>query len=293
MLIPGSIRTLPEIEQTRCSRHTGWVKIAQISDAHLDLQDPFPHEVDVWDNFRWALESARANEVDLIVVSGDLALLEGKTDLYEAIAALMRRGNTPYLLIPGNHDDRRLFAGAFGRRYAQLSEETLDLSVRIAGASMYLLDSGDARLTSRQLAWLDMQIRAHREAAIRGELSRRVILWIHHPIITGFHRYMDQNYRLHNAEDVEGLLTPYGGDLDIAVFCGHYHTEDARESSGITQYVCPSLYVQIDPKEETFRVLSSAPGYRLVDVGDTGALATEVVYREEFPKRPISAILTQ
>lgn len=234
----------------------------------------------MWGNFRWALDSARAAAADLIVLSGDLALREGSKGTYAEIAAIMTDTKIPYLVMPGNHDDRSMFASAFGRRYARFDGGTLDMSVHAAGTSMYFLDSGDAMLVPRQLAWLDMRMWAHRRASERGELTRAVLLWIHHPIITGFHRYMDKNYPLADSETVLGLLSHYRDTLDITVFCGHYHVEDTRQEVGITQHVCPSLYVQIDPTIDDFLSLSNIPGYRLIRL-ENGAVTTAAVYREE------------
>ena len=92
---------------------------------------------------------------------------------------------------------------------------------------------------------------------------------------------MDENYRLENATDVIDILSRYSEELDIAVYCGHYHIEDERAAAGVTQYVCPSLYVQIDPSSADFCVLSTVPGYRFIVIGEGDAPINRVVYREE------------
>lgn len=258
------------------------MRIVQISDLHLDLDDRKPHGVDTWDNFAWALDTARSVETQLIVLSGDLALLSGNAGVYEEIARHMERLGIDYLVIPGNHDDRELFADAFGRRYRRAPDapRRIDFSVEFGGLAMYALDSSDTTLSDAQFAWLDSRLESHRDAVIRGEYSAKTLVWIHHPVVLGFHRYMDAHYALANADLCVNTLARYADRLDIHVFCGHYHIDHSTQTVGIHQHICPSLYVQIDPAIDDFRIMSTVPGIRVIDTEGT-RIETVVVYREE------------
>ena len=257
------------------------MRIVQITDLHLDLEERTPHGIDVWENARWAVATARDARPDLVVVSGDLALHYGSPELYAALPPLFAGLGCDYLLLPGNHDDRSAFGAAFGRRYA-LREDTpwLDRQVDAGGVPMLLLDSSAGRLEERQLAWVDAVLTARTAAAARGAGPPGVLVWIHHPVLTGFHRYMDGAYPLQNADAVRAVLTRHRRALSIELFCGHYHCEDSRVD-GIRQHTTPSTYMQIDPEPEEFRVLPGGPAIRIVDVDTAGAVETVVVYRDE------------
>jgi Icc protein len=256
------------------------VTIVQLSDLHLDLDEPNPHGVDVWDNFAWALDTVATIDHDLILITGDLALREGSARTYRAIADNLTGRSLNALVIPGNHDDRTLFFEAFGRRYLRTGHgtSTLDASVHTGGTPIYLVDTQDGRISRMQLSWVDSRLDAHANAARRGEYSPRTLFAVHHPIICGFHRYMDQSFRLENAEDVVNVLSRYAGELDITILCGHYHIDHDTTLSGIRQLTCPSLYVQIDPGTDTFAVTSTIPGFRVVSWNDR-SIDTYTVFR--------------
>jgi Icc protein len=264
------------------------VRIVQITDRHLNPDEHHPNGVDVQDNARWALREAQDREPDLIVLTGDLAFWMGTHETYREVAALLDGISSDYLVLPGNHDDRSLFSDVFGRRYRTTPDHPwLDRQVNLAGIPMILLDSADGTIAEGQLAWLEVVIAEYARAAGRGEAASRIILWTHHPILTGFHRYMDREYPLVNATEVyDGLLAAIATDrLEVTIFCGHYHTENAQQRGPISQYCTPSTYLQIDPRAEEFRVAHRTPGIRLVDIGGGGTIATSVVYRDSGEHR--------
>ncbi len=255
------------------------MKIAQLSDPHLDIRTTNPYGVDVWDNFAWSLDAAMKHGCDLIVVTGDLAWRSATEDLYRRIDQLLRETEIEFLVLPGNHDDRTMFCRVFGRRYAHGADRPLDLSVHVGGLPMYVLDSGDGTILDGQLAWLDARLADHRAAFQRGERAAAFHLWIHHPVLLGFHRYMDANYALTNATAVLATITPYLDEVPIHVYCGHYHVDDERSQGNLVQRTCPALFVQIDPAADEFTVLSATPGFRLVEIDVAGIVASTVVYR--------------
>lgn len=264
------------------------MRIVQITDLHMDPAEPRPNGVDVREHAEWALGEAMRQEPDLVVVTGDLAFWMGTPDTYQNVARLLDGITADYLLLPGNHDDRSLFASAFGRRYRTSPDYPwLDRQVNAAGIPMVILDSADGVIHDRQLAWLEVVLAEYALAARRGETPRHILLWTHHPVLTGFHRYMDENYPLRNAADVrDAMLAAVGPDnLDVSIFCGHYHTEDSRREGPLSQYCTPSTYLQIDRDAAEFRIDHSTPAVRLVELGGAGEMTTTVVYRGEDGRR--------
>lgn len=145
---------------------------------------------------------------------------------------------------------------------------------------MLLIDSADGALADPQLAWLEAVLDSQLRAARRGSVPRVLPVWIHHPVITGFHAYMDASYPLRNADALRELFTRGGHDLRIILFCGHYHCEDQRSLGPLTQWTTPSLYSQIDPNSRELTILPAGAGLRIVRWADDEEIETAVVYRE-------------
>ncbi|MFP4152492.1 MAG: metallophosphoesterase family protein [Alkalispirochaeta sp.] len=240
------------------------MRIIQITDLHLDVLDRNPQGVDVWANAEWAFAEARRAQPDAVVVTGDIAFDRGARSIYLETNELFAGLGCPWYLIPGNHDDRSLFGEVFGERYARHGDAPwIDYSV--AGPpAMIFVDSADGVVAPPQIAWL---------RDVLMEVERRVV-WIHHPVITGFHRYMDANYPLRNAETVLELLDDGG---ETTIFCGHYHYEHVARYRRVVQYCTPSTYVGIDPDAATLRRLPVPPGVRVVDIAPDGSIETAVV----------------
>ena len=160
------------------------MRIVQITDLHVDSTELTPYGIDVWAHARWAIEASRTTQPDVVVISGDVALHMGNHETYTEAQALFSLLDCPLYLIPGNHENRALFSQAFGPRYTRSIEAPwLDYTVTDTPTPMVFLDSADAVLSNRQLIWL--------QESLRTIGSNRRIVWIHHPVLTGFHRYMD------------------------------------------------------------------------------------------------------
>ncbi len=144
---------------------------------------------------------------------------------------------------------------------------------------MLLLDSADAKIDPRQLQWLDSVLHEDAAAARRGEGARRLLLWTHHPVLTGFHRFMDAEYALDNASELRSILQRYCGDLELFLFCGHYHCENTRQWHGIHQFCTPATYVQLDPTTDQLTVTDEGPAIRVIDLPPLSDVQSVVVYR--------------
>ncbi|HKK48565.1 MAG TPA: metallophosphoesterase [Alkalispirochaeta sp.] len=256
------------------------MKVVQITDVHLDSQDRIPEGLDTWGRAQWACTAAADFDPDLVVVTGDVGLHRGTLETYHEFRAVLEGLPCDYLVLPGNHDQRSLFAEAFGRRYrTSTGYPWIDRRVEVGGIVMLLLDSADARIHSQQLVWLDSVLTEEAAAARRGEGSRRLLLWTHYPAITGFHRFMDAEYPLANADELRAVLQRYSGDLELFLFCGHYHCEDVQQWHGVHQYCTPATYIQLDPTKREFSVTDEGPAVRVVDLPPLADVQSVVVYR--------------
>ncbi len=263
------------------------MRIVQLTDLHVDVKEPRPRDIPVWEHLEWALRSVAETGANAVLVTGDLAFRHGTRETYSELALWLDRLPCDYLVMPGNHDDRSVFADIFGRRYRTTdSAPFIDRHVDIGGVPMVMLDTGDGEVTVQQLLWLDSVLSSCAAAARTGQRTRYLTVWCHHPILTGFHRYMDANYPLAGAAEAKTILDAYAHDLDISIFCGHYHWESHLVRGGIHQYCTPSLYMQIDPTSETFLPHPIGPGYRVVEICPGDPLETAVVYRPDESADP-------
>ena len=81
------------------------LKIGQISDIHIGNGAELVQGIDVCANFRKALDSDSMQNLDLLVLSGDLSE-NSDPGAYEYIASALKDYKSPWCIIPGNHDDQ-------------------------------------------------------------------------------------------------------------------------------------------------------------------------------------------
>ena len=81
------------------------LKIGQISDIHIGEDESLVQDIDVRKNFLDALNSDSMQELDLLVLSGDLANEDAEPGAYKFIADQIKSVSCPVCIIPGNHDN--------------------------------------------------------------------------------------------------------------------------------------------------------------------------------------------
>ncbi len=240
------------------------LKIGQISDAHIGGDDKPVQEIDVRKNFLVAYNSESMKDLDLLVLSGDLADAV-EPGAYAFIADILKDCKVPVCIIPGNHDK------------IEVMEEFFDFSGKIHngkcyyrydidGRSIFFLDSADGTVSSDQLSWLERET-----AKIDGE----ILLFMHHPPCYCNHKFMDLRYSLKNMEEVQETLAKIKNLKHI--FVGHYHSEMTVELGDKIVYVTPSTQMQIDPNISVFCLSSAAPRWRVIEWGEN-FLETKVYF---------------
>lgn len=236
------------------------LRIIHVTDLHLSLDEPRPHGVDVWDNWRRVTERSVELDPDLMVIGGDLALHQGDIELYRAVGNSINQLPFYVVLQPGNHDDPSLFHDAFGKRYRRRDGEPLDRTVVVDGHPLILLDTSAGETTGPQLDWLAAQL------AMRPPSAAPIdpIVFTHYPPVVGFNTYMDGRFALRNHRDVLEVLE--NAPAPVSVFCGHYHMEHAVSTANVAVHVTPAVFYQIDPEPDEFHVQSTDPGLRIIDL---------------------------
>ncbi len=118
------------------------ITIVHGSDIHFGS----PHDAAAAETF---LETSRAIEPDLIVISGDLTQRAKVSEFKDARAYLDRFPDVPMVVTPGNHDVPlyRIFERIFSpfRNYRQYISPELDTVTRIPGMTVVALNSAAPR----------------------------------------------------------------------------------------------------------------------------------------------------
>lgn len=232
------------------------LKIGQISDPHIGENECLVQGIDVRKNFLAAYNSESMKDLDLLVLSGDLANEDAEPGAYSFIANLLKGSKVPVCVIPGNHDDVKVM-GKFFDLDGKIHDGECYYRYDIDGRSMFFLDSTNGTVSGKQLAWLESEA-----AKVEGE----ILLFVHHPPCYCNHKFMDMKYSMKNIDEVQTALARIKNLKHI--FVGHYHFEKQVEIGNQIVYVTPSTQMQIDPNQSVFCLSSAAPGWRVIEWGE-------------------------
>lgn len=210
--------------------------------------------------------------VDLVVVTGDLTD-HGRPAEYEALVTGLARLRAPYVLLPGNHDDRDALRAVLPAAQSCDIATAAIACVATAGAvRVVVLDSlvpGAERghLGTHQLAWLDAQLAAD---------PRPTVVAVHHPPLRIGHTGLDTMY-LDDA-DAFGAVIERHAHVE-RIICGHGHRPVTARWRGTTVTMAPSSIRQFAPTfgpELSFRRTDEAPAMA-VHLWLDGSLVTHIV----------------
>lgn len=153
------------------------VRIAQISDLHV--RRPSANDARVFDEaLRAFIPRLNALEPDLVIATGDLTNT-GDASEYQRLLEHLKALAPPYVLLPGNHDNRDALRHVF-HDHAHLFENPTHISyaVDLGAVRIVALDStqpgrAGGYLDPERLEWLRSQLQM--------EPRHPVLLALHHP----------------------------------------------------------------------------------------------------------------
>lgn len=247
------------------------IRIAQISDIHIGGSADPVQDIDVRENFLTALAAVRDKNMDLLVLSGDLAAEEGEPGAYAWVSEVMKDFAFPWVVMGGNHDNVATMARYFDIA-SDLHEGMLYFHREIRGRHLFFLDSSSNSVHSKQLDWLYKEV-----SAVKNE----VLLFMHHPPALCGCAFMDSRHPLRNIEEVRNVLRALPNIHNV--FVGHYHTEKLVIQDFKNIHLTPSTMMQIDTHTPGFRMEHVRPGWRLIEWG-IDRMDTEVHYALETPR---------
>ncbi len=228
------------------------LRIVQLTDIHIDTPEKPYYDIDVKGKFTSALKQiATYSDIDLIVISGDLAAHYGEIVAYQWIAQQLASLNTPYIVMAGNHDKVNNMQQVFDIKEDFLKNGMLYFRIEWQGLPLLFLDTSSSYLPSSQLDWLKQQPNVPS------------LLFIHHPPTFCNCTYMDTEYPLQNRDEIWLQLSQLTHIKHI--FCGHYHTARSIHKNSQTIHITPSTMMQIATRPPHFTISSYLPGWRIIE----------------------------
>ena len=243
------------------------LRFIQLSDTHLfDTPDGELYGVNTAESLAGVIASIRRNRklIDAVLVTGDLTH-DGGTPAFQHIARQLSELNAPVYLLPGNHDDLRLFACALKRAgfqtcgsFVQGSWQTILLDCAVPGAV-------HGHLRGTELVRL--------EKALTENASRHTLVCLHqHPVPVGS-AWLDR-HMLDNADALFAVLDRH--PQVRAVLWGHVHQGFDQLRNEVRLLASPSTCVQFKPGCAEFMLDDKPPAWRWVDLHGDGSIETGI-----------------
>lgn len=240
--------------------------ICQLSDTHIS-EDGYFDNIPVKKRFLESMEKVKKIAPDLLVISGDLAAIEGGMAIYKWLKQELEQASIPYLVIPGNHDSVWEMRQIFQWPGALAFSDEIAFELEIKGHKLYFLDSSSYRVSSKQIKWLTQR------ACLD---SRSSTLIMHHPpTMLGFPSFepryalKDHQNLFHSLLSISNLKT---------ILCGHYHCDATFNIQNKRIIVCPSTMVQIDPHAKEIKKIPEVYGFRIITIDENEKLHSSVCW---------------
>lgn len=245
------------------------LRVLQITDTHLYGDSGRLAGVDTEATCDAVVDEVRRrwDRADLLLLTGDL-VHDGARDRESAYREAKRRFDAlgmPGLVIPGNHDDADAMARVFHTGPVQRTAHL------VAGDWLFImLDSTvpgatGGHLSDEQLQWLDDCLGANPD--------RHVLVGLHHHPVSVGCRWIDR-IGVDNGDALFRILDRH--DTVRAVIWGHIHQEYDDWHGPVRLLASPSTCIQFSPSSDDFSIDPQPPGYRWLELGPGGTVATGV-----------------
>lgn len=215
--------------------------IAQISDLHIKADGRLSYKkVDTHAALLRVIDTLNqlVPRPDTVVITGDLVDF-GTAEEYQTLCEALRHLQLPFLLMPGNHDDRQQLRAAFPEHHYLQHGETLNWQMRVNHLQLLALDSSVPHqpwgyVDDAQLQWLADQL------AREPDLPTLVLL--HHPPFLSGIGHMDRQ-PLRNPAALAAIV---GQHPQVErVLSGHLHRSVQARFAGTLACVAPGVSHQV------------------------------------------------
>ncbi len=231
------------------------LRIAQITDLHLDEEFPRKNGVLTRKRFDKVLEDLSKKDIDEVICTGDIGENDGIHYFFNQLK--------PYKLTItlGNHDSYSEISKYYSKG-ARSSFEKFYMSSERKYHKLLFLDSSAEYVDVAQLNWLEQELIS----------SKPLVIFMHHPVI-GLGLKLDEIAALQNRDQVFSIMNRSPSEINL--FSGHYHLESNKSKGNITQYITPAVCFQMEKDPDQVEINSQVFGYRIIELGE-GYINSEV-----------------
>lgn len=249
------------------------MRIAFITDLHLDAEGVKPQAIDVRQNFLNALKFLAERKPTCLVIGGDVCYETPNRAVYEWVKKQLDGLPFPYYLIAGNHDNSVMLAEVFNLTH-HLHGSELYYAVPLEGRPTLFLDTAKGQLSPTQWTWLREYMAALRD--------NNLLVFMHHPPLPADVRFMDEHYAFRQPDEFLELVQDL--PCHAVVVCGHYHVEKVQQRGNLLTLLSPSTFYQMKQDTPTFAFDHFGVGIRIIDLTTHGTSST-VHYLNDQPNQ--------
>jgi Icc protein len=246
------------------------IRIAQLTDMHIGETEEDVYGSPVRMQFLSALNVLKKQNLDALILSGDLAANAGEYNSYVWIKEQLKELTCPIYICLGNHDRLDTLKQVFDLNDKNCHEDGYYFKTRIKDHLCLFLDTSPYFLSDSQIEWIKQQDIENQE---------EMLLFMHHPPLHCGCAFMDGKYPLKNISDVWSVIKELRNINYI--FCGHYHTERTIIKNGKNVFLTPSTMAQFDNQNPEITILHRNPSWRIIE-WDGETLRTSVEYNFLF-----------
>lgn len=208
-------------------------KFAVMADIHSDVK-----------NLKQALEMAKNDQVEFVVIAGDLTTLGKKSELL-AIRKTLRESGLKYYIIPGNHDlwsGRRIKENIFGEIFSpDFQSFKTDNKIKF----IFLNNADD---------YLGISDEQNRRLMTEIQECPKIycLVFIHEPLNHPYSSHIMGENDLEVASQAALLRQNFVNYKIKEVFAGHLHFSSSYEIDGLKTTVVGSLSRERNSQEPRF-----------------------------------------
>ena len=246
----------------------GAIRLVQLTDAHLCAESGGTLlGMDTDESLQCVVNLVNAERPapDVLLLTGDLSD-HGSANAYARMRDYSAQLTDNCYWLPGNHDDRQLMEAALAGTTCLSSE------VRIGNWQIVLLDSQvpgrvGGKLGAQQLSLLE---KALEQASLQG--LHTLVCLHHHPVPIGS-VWLDEQ----TVADAEAFFAIVDRYPEVkGILWGHMHQQIDEYRNNVALMGSPSTCVQFAPGSDHFKADDTSPGYRWLDLGEDGSIASGV-----------------
>jgi 3',5'-cyclic-AMP phosphodiesterase len=216
--------------------------IVQLSDPHVRPRGALYQGL-VDSNAMFAAAIAEVNRLDpqpdIVLLTGDL-VDTGDADEYDMLRTLLAPLRTPFLAIPGNHDEREAFRRAFADQTCLPASGPINYvadglgPLRIVAVDVTLPGLHHGDFDESAARWLD--------GVLATEPTRPTLVMMHHPPFEISVPYLDA-YLCRNGDRLKAIVARHPAVERIV--CGHVHRHMQLRFGGTLLCTAPSTTTAI------------------------------------------------